>query len=466
MQIKQRTLKSEVNISGTGLHTGLDVTINIKPAPANSGIQFQRVDLDKKPVIKALADYVTDTSRGTTIEKDGVRISTIEHLMAALYGLGIDNALIEIDAPEVPIIDGSSKPFIEVLKKSGVEDQDADRVYFEIKRKFEYRDEAHGIEIVAYPDDHFSVDVHIAYNTKVLSNQYATFHDGMEFEKELAHCKTFVFLGELEPLFRNNLIKGGDLDNAIIFIDKDYTQEYFDNLAVLFNKPKVEVKPEGILNNVDLIYDNEPARHKLLDVIGDVSLAGMPIKGKIIATRPGHKANTDFARILRQEIKSNLHKAVPPHIDPNEKPVLDISGIQKLLPHRSPFLLIDKITHLDSQMVTGIKNVTMNESYFIGHFPEEAIMPGVLQVEAMAQCGAVLLLNLVDNPKDYLTLFLKIENIKFKNKVVPGDTLNIKMVLLEPIKRGIAITKGQAFVGDKLVIEGEFMAQLSKKPNL
>jgi len=465
MQEKQTTIGSEVQISGKGLHTGLNVSIKIKPAPANSGIKFQRVDIEEKPIVKALAEFVIDTSRGTTIGINGVSISTIEHLMAALAGLSIDNALIEIDAPEVPIIDGSSKPFVEVLKKAGIKELEEDRVYFKIKEKIEYYSESDGISIFAYPDDKFSVNVQVDYNSRVLGNQFATFNEDQDFDKELAHCKTFAFLGELEPLLKSNLIKGGDLDNAIIIIDKEYSQEYYDNLAELFNKPKIEVLPEGILNNVKLLYKNEPARHKLLDVIGDVALAGMPIKGKIIATKPGHKANTEFAKLLRKQIKEQYNKPVPPKYDPNDTPVLDIMGIMKLLPHRPPFLFIDKITHIDDRVVTGVKNVTMNEAHFVGHFPDEAIMPGVLQIESMAQCGAILILGLVDKPEDYLTLFLKIENIKFKHKVVPGDTLNIKMVLLEPMKRRIAITKGQGFVGNKLVIEGEFMAQIVKKIN-
>jgi len=463
MQEKQKTLKSEVKISGKGLHTGINVNAVIKPAPADHGIKFQRTDLEGKPTISALAEYVTDTARGTNLEYNGARISTMEHLLASLTGLGIDNVLIEIDAPEVPILDGSAKPFVEAIKRAGTSELEANRKFFEIKEKIEYKDEKTGIEIVGYPDEKFSVDVHVDYHTRALGNQFASYNIEQDFEKELAHCKTFVFLGELEPLFKNNLIKGGDLDNAIIIIDKEYSQDYYDSLAELFNKPKVEVKPEGILNNVDLIYENEPARHKLLDVIGDLTLVGMPIKGRIIAYKPGHMANTDFAKIIRKKIKVLQSKAQPPKYDPNAEPVLDIMDIQQRLPHKPPFLFIDKITYLDEWFVTGIKNVTMNEAQFIGHFPDEAIMPGVLQVEAMAQCGAILLMGLVDNPEEYLTFFLKIENVKFKNKVVPGDTLNIRMQLMGPVKRGIAITKGQGYVGNKLVIEGEFMAQLIKK---
>ncbi len=463
MQEKQQTLKSGFNINGKGLHSGQTVSVTIKPASENHGITFRRTDLEGQPEIKALAEFVTDTARGTTLEAGPIKIATMEHLLAALTGLKVDNVSIDINATEVPILDGSSKPWVEAINKAGIVQQDANREYFVITEKIEYVDEATGSKIVAYPDDSYNIDVHVDFNTRVISNQFATFNENQDFEKELSHCKTFVFISDLEILLKNNLIKGGDLDNAIIIIDKEYTQEYFDKLATLFNNPRVEVKPEGILNNVDLIYNNEPARHKLLDVIGDLTLVGKNIKGKIIATRPGHRVNTEFAKTLRKIIKRQEKHPLPPHYNPEDKPVFDIMGIQELLPHRPPFLFIDKITYLDDWFVQGIKNVTMNEAHFIGHFPEEAIMPGVLQIEAMAQCGAILLLNQVDNPKDYLTLFLKIENVRFKNKVVPGDTLNIRMQLMGPAKRGIAITKGQAFVGNKCVIEAEFMAQLTKK---
>lgn len=465
MQEKQKTITSEIQVSGKGLHTGLEVSVTLKPAEADHGISFQRVDLDDKPIVRALAEFVTETARGTTLNENGAIIATMEHLLAALTGLGIDNVFIEINAPEVPILDGSSKPWIQALQKVGVKELDKNKDYFIITEKIEYIDEDTGSTIVAYPDDQYSIDVHVDFKSRVLGNQSASFNETQDFVKEISHCKTFVFLGDLEILLNNNLIKGGDLDNAIIIIDKEYPQEYFDKLSTLFNMPKIEVKAEGVLNNIELIYKNEPARHKLLDVIGDLTLVGKPIKGRIIANKPGHKLNTGFAKILRKKIKDSIKKPLPPTYNQNDTPVLDIEGIQRMLPHRPPFLMIDRISYLDEWVVTGIKNVTMNEAHFIGHFPEEAIMPGVLQVEAMAQCGAILLLSLLDKPEDYLTLFAKIESVKFKHKVVPGDTLNIRMQLMDKVKRGVAYTKGQAFVGDTCVVEAHFMAHLTKKPN-
>ncbi|MBN2349428.1 MAG: bifunctional UDP-3-O-[3-hydroxymyristoyl] N-acetylglucosamine deacetylase/3-hydroxyacyl-ACP dehydratase [Bacteroidales bacterium] len=463
MADKQRTISKTISLSGKGLHSGVNVTVTLKPAPVNTGFVFKRVDLKDQPEIKALAENVIHTNRNTTISSNGAEISTIEHTLAALTGLGIDNVYIEVDGPEIPIMDGSSKYFVELIKKSGIKSQESDREYFIPKEKIRFADEEKNISIEIFPDDKFSLEVHIDYNSKVLGYQYASLDRLEDFENEISNCRTFVFLHELEPLLKNNLIKGGDLDNAIVIVEHKVSQEEINHLADLFNKPKVEVMPEGILNNVDLAFSNEPARHKLLDVLGDLSLIGMPIRGKVIAKRPGHFSNTELAKQIRKQIKLDQKKPKPPEYNPNHPPVFDLVAIKKMLPHRPPFLLVDKITYMDDWTICGIKNVTMNESYFVGHYPEEPIMPGVLQIEAMAQVGGLLLLSQISNPSEYLLYFLKIENVKFKHKVVPGDTLNIRMNLLEPVKRGIALTYGQVFVGNTLVLEGNFMAQLAKK---
>jgi UDP-3-O-[3-hydroxymyristoyl] N-acetylglucosamine deacetylase / 3-hydroxyacyl-[acyl-carrier-protein] dehydratase len=462
MPENQKTIKKPVKFSGRGLHTGVQVELTLAPAPENHGYQFIRTDLNDRPVIKALAEKVVDTSRGTTLEENGVSVSTIEHVLAACVGAGIDNVNIELNGPEAPILDGSSKFFTESIEKTGLTEQNESRNIFRITEKIEYRDEEHGIEIIAYPDDKFSVDVKIDYNSKVLGFQYANLDDIHKFKDEIAQARTFVFLHELEFLLKNNLIKGGDLDNAIIIIDRKVSQEELDRLAELFNKPKIKVQPEGILNNLELNYVNEPARHKLLDLLGDIALVGQPIQGKIIATRPGHYANNQFARLLRAEIKKEKFKKKAPNYDVN-KPIIDVKGIMKILPHRPPFLLIDRVLHQDEKTVVGVKNVTMNEPFFNGHFPGEPVMPGVLQVEAMAQVGGILVMSSVPDPENYLTYFLKIDNVKFKRMVVPGDTLIIKADLLEPMRRGIAHMFGQIFVGDNLVTEGELMAQIVKE---
>ncbi|MFP4059442.1 MAG: bifunctional UDP-3-O-[3-hydroxymyristoyl] N-acetylglucosamine deacetylase/3-hydroxyacyl-ACP dehydratase [Bacteroidales bacterium] len=460
----QRTIQKPFTLKGKGLHTGIDVELTMKPADVDHGIVFQRVDLPEKPVIHAIVDLVTETSRGTTLEKNGVKVATIEHVMASLTGMEIDNVLIELSGPEAPILDGSSYYYVEALKDAGVLEQDKEKDYYRVEEKIVYEEPEKGIEIAIYPDDKLSIEVLIDYNSKVLGNQYATLDSLEEFEKEVAPSRTFVFLHELEVLLKHNLIKGGDLDNAIVIMDRKVEQEELDRLSQLFNKPRVTVKPEGILNNIEIHFPNEPARHKLLDLIGDLTLIGKPILGKVVAKRPGHHANTELARIIRKMIKKETTKPKPPFYDPAQAPLFDVNEIMRRLPHRAPFLLVDKITFMDEWEVHGIKNVTMNEAFFMGHFPEEPVMPGVLQVEAMAQVGAVLLTSFVPDPENYLTYFLKIENVKFKRKVVPGDTLNIRMRLTEEIKRGIAITRGQAFVGNTMVIEGEFMAQLAKKP--
>ncbi|WP_430810820.1 MULTISPECIES: bifunctional UDP-3-O-[3-hydroxymyristoyl] N-acetylglucosamine deacetylase/3-hydroxyacyl-ACP dehydratase [unclassified Carboxylicivirga] len=463
MTERQRTIKEPVTLNGTGLHTGVKVNFTLLPAPVNHGYKFKRIDLEGQPVIEALADNVAFTQRGTVLQKGDAKVSTIEHCLAALTALKIDNCLIEVDGPEAPILDGSAKFFVEAIKKAGIEEQDAERCFFEVKEKMVFEDEERGIKIVALPDDEFSLDVKISFDQSLLlSNQYATLDKLDDFEKEVAACRTFVFLHELEPLLKNNLIKGGDLDNAIIIIDKEISQEELDKLADLFKQPRVEVQPTGILNNVDLVYTNEPARHKLLDVIGDLALCGMPIKGRIIATRPGHMANVEFAKLLRKEIKKRALKPNVPSYDPTKAPVYDINDIKKMLPHRPPFLLIDKIIDLKEKSIVGVKNVTMNEPFFVGHFPDEPVMPAVLQIEAMAQAGGIFILSQLDEPSAYSTYFLKIDNVKLRRKVVPGDTIIFKLELISEFRRGMANMKGTAFVGDQVVSEGEYMAQVVK----
>ncbi len=462
MAEKQKTIGKAISLKGKGLHSGIDVEITLNPAPVNHGFVFQRTDLPGKPLIRALAENVTETSRGTTLEENGASVATIEHCLAACAGMELDNVLIGITGPEAPILEGSSASYVNAILESGIIEQEAEKIYFTPSEKVEYYDEEKGVHIIAYPDEQLSINVLIDYNSKVLGNQYATLDDLKKFKDEIAPSRTFVFLHELEFLAKHNLIKGGDLNNAIVIMDRQVSQEELDRLAELFDKPKIKVKPEGVLNNIDLRFPNEPARHKLLDLLGDISLIGMPFKGKIIAQRPGHYANNEFARILRQMAKKDkLIKNVPKY-DPNIEPLLDVMAIRNILPHRSPFLLVDKIISRDDKTVLGIKNVTMNEPFFVGHFPEEPVMPGVLIVEAMAQVGGLLVLNSVPDPENYLTYFLKIDKVRFKRKVVPGDTLILKMTLLEPMRRGIAIMFGEAFVGDQLVTEGELMAQILK----
>ena len=464
MAENQRTISKSVTVKGYGLHTGVEVTVTIKPAPVNHGYVFKRMDLKDQPLVKAVAENVDTTERGTSLKDMNVQVLTIEHILASLYGLGIDNALLELSGPEVPILDGSAKYFVRAILDTGIKEQDSERKYFVLTEKAFYKDEKNGFEIVAYPDDNFSMDVHIDFNSKVLGNQYASLKKLSDFKSEIAQCRTFVFLHELEYLQKNNLIKGGDFDNAIVIMDRKVTQEELDRLAVLFNKPRIKVKSEGILNNVELYFYNEPARHKLLDLLGDLALLGFQIKGRIIANKPGHHINTEFVKVLRKKVKSELSKPSPPVYDPNKPPLFDINTVMKMLPHRPPFLLVDKITYMDKWTISGVKNLTINEPFFAGHFPGEPIMPGVLQLESMAQVGGILLMSLVKDPENYALYFIKIENVKFKQKVEPGDTLVIRMTLKGPLRRGIALSYGQGFIGNKLAIEADFMAQMVRKP--
>lgn len=459
MAQKQQTLARSFTIKGRGLHTGVDVTMTFLPAPENHGFKFKRIDLEGQPVIDADADLVVDTSRGTLLQKNGARIGTIEHTLAAMIGMGLDNVLVEVDNEEAPIIDGSSRVFVEGIEEAGIVEQAAPRKYLEITRKIVCRDEKTGSEIIALPDDDYSLNVLISFNSRVLNNQFATLGSIHNFKTEIANCRTFVFLHELEFLLKhNNLIKGGDLSNAIVIIDRDVTQEELDRLADLFHHEHVTVKPQGILNNVDLQFDNECARHKLLDVIGDLALAGRHIKGRIIATKPGHSVNTSMARLLKKELLRQESGA--PVYDVNAEPLLDVSRITELLPHRFPFLLVDKIIDIQEKYIVGIKNVTINEPFFQGHFPTEPVMPGVLLIEAMAQTGGLLVLSQLE--ERYSTYFIRIDNVKFRKKVVPGDTLLFKIELISPIRRGIAVMRGNCYVGENLVAEGEFMAQIVK----
>ncbi len=461
--MKQTTIKKSVSLSGVGLHTGQEVTMTFNPALENHGIKFQRIDLPGQPIIDADVDNVTDLSRGTTLEQNGGKVCTVEHVMAAVAGLEIDNCLVQVNAAETPIMDGSSQFFIKALKSAGIIEQEIDREYFVIPQNIYYHENDRSIEMIAMPLDDYRLTVMVDYNSPVLGSQHASISSLKEFEKEISSCRTFCFLHELEMLYNNNLIRGGDLNNAIVIVDRVVKEEELDGLAKMFNKPKVEVKKEGILNNVELHFHNEPARHKLLDLIGDLALIGTPIKAQIMAARPGHAANIAFGKKIKALIKKTRNQVNIPKYDPNQTPLYNTQDIAKILPHRSPFLLVDKVMEMEKSHMIAIKNVTYNEPFFPGHFPGNPVMPGVLIIEAMAQAGGVLVLSQVEDPENYNTYFMKIDNAKFKEKVLPGDTLVFRLDMIGPPRRGICIMKGSAFVGDKLVCEAELMAQISKK---
>lgn len=459
---KQHTLKTPVTISGTGLHTGILADVTLRPANAGFGYQFQRVDLPNKPVIKADCDLVTDTSRGTTLEDNGAKVSTVEHLLAALVGTGIDNCLVEINGPEIPIIDGSAMPFIEIIEEAGIEEQDASKAWYSIDENLYLSNEEKRVEMVVMPAREYQVTTLIDFNSPVLGTQHAELKTMRNFKQKIATSRTFSFLHELEMLLDNNLIKGGDVNNAIVIVDKIIDKDELDRLKKIFNKEDIEVKSEGYLNNLELRFPNEPARHKLLDVVGDLALIGYPIKGRVIANRPGHSTNVEFAKLIKKHIKANKHLKNVPTYDPNVPPVFDLDYIEKTLPHRFPFLLVDKIIELSDTYIIGVKNVTFNEWFFQGHFPKNPVMPGVLQVEALAQCGGILAINMAGGGP-YDTYFLKIDNCKFKQMVKPGDTMILKMELVSPVRRGICEMHGSVYVGNKLATEADLVAQIVKR---
>jgi UDP-3-O-[3-hydroxymyristoyl] N-acetylglucosamine deacetylase / 3-hydroxyacyl-[acyl-carrier-protein] dehydratase len=459
----QHTLASEIQINGVGIHSGQTVEMNLKPAEPNTGIVFQRTDLAGQPTVKADVDNVVETTRSTTIEANGARVSTIEHLMAALVGCGVDNAVVQLNAAEVPILDGSSAPFVAAIVKTGTRQQDAAKIWYQLQHNISFIDEGKKVEMVALPYHEYRINTLIDFNSPVLGTQHAAISHIGQFADEVASCRTFCFFHELEYLLDNDLIKGGDINNAIVVVDRPVSDAQVERIATIFNKQDVKVNEGGILNNLDLRFPNEPARHKLLDVIGDLALVGFPFKGHIIANRPGHASNVAFAKKIKEHIKKNKSKLQIPAYDPSKPPVMDVHAIEKKLPHRYPFLLVDKIIELTEKHVVAIKNVTYNEPFFQGHFPGNCVMPGVLLVESLAQTGG--LLTIPDDPEnDYDTYFLKIDNCKFKNKVVPGDTLILKMELMNPVRRGICEMKGTIFVGEKLVAEADMVAQIVKKP--
>jgi len=459
---KQHTLKSPVSISGTGLHTGVMADLTLKPANPGFGLQFQRVDMPGQPIIKADCDLVTDVSRGTTLEANGAKVSTVEHVLAALVGMGIDNCLIEINGPEMPIMDGSSEPFVELIEESGITEQDAAKVWYSIDQNIYHYDEAKRVEMVAMPAMEYNITTLIDFNSPVLGTQHAGLKHISDFKTEIAPCRTFCFLHELEMLLDNNLIKGGDINNAIVIVDKPVDEKEMKRLKEIFRRDKIEVKSEGYLNNIDLRFPNEPARHKLLDVVGDLALIGYPVKARIIANRPGHSSNVEFAKKIKQYIKKNKHTKGVPIYNPSLPPVYDYQFIEKTLPHRFPFSLVDKIIELSDTQIVGVKNVTFNEWFFQGHFPGNPVMPGVLQIEALAQCGGILAINL-SGEGQYDTYFLKIDNCKFKQMVRPGDTMLLKMELSAPIRRGICEMKGTVYVGNKVATEADLVAQIIKR---
>ena len=457
---KQKTLNGSFSLFGKGLHTGLSLTVTFNPAPENYGYKIQRIDLPGEPIIDAVAENVTETTRGTVLTKGEARVSTVEHAMAALFALGIDNCLMQVNGPEFPILDGSAKYYVENIERIGIKEQNAEKDVFVIKSKIEIKDENTGSSIIILPDENFSLNVLVHYNSDILFNQYATLESMESFKEEIASSRTFVFVRELEPLMHLGLIKGGDLDNAIVIYEREMPQDKFDQLADVIGIPRMDAKKLGYLNHKPLVWNNEPARHKLLDIIGDLALIGKPLQGRIIATCPGHTINNKFARAMRKVIRE--HQIQAPVYDPNREPIMDIKRIKELLPHRSPMLLVDKVTELGSNYIVGTKNVTMNEPFFTGHFPDEPIMPGVLLIEAMSQCGALLVMNMLDEPERYSTYFLRIEKIAFHKKVIPGDTLIFKVEQTAPLRHGISIMRGYVFVGEKLVAEAQFTGQIIK----
>ena len=458
---KQQTLAAPFTLEGKGLHTGLNITATFCPSEPNTGYRFQRIDLEGEPIVEAVADNVAATNRGTVVKKGDITISTIEHAMAALYCLGVDNCLIKLNAPEIPILDGSALPWVNAIQNVGVVEQNAKREIFRIMKKYEVVDEASGVKLEIFPDDHFSVTTFVDYPSPVLNNQFAVLNDIKDFADQVAAARTFVFVREIQPLLAANLIKGGDLDNAVVIYDKKVSQEELNTLAATIGSQAPSADNLGYVQKRPLQWDNEPARHKLLDIIGDLALVGKYIQGRVIATRPGHGMNNKLARVVRKEMKRTEVQA--PVYDPNKEPIMDNVGIKKIMPHRYPMQLVDKIVQIEeNDFVVGIKNVTANEPFFVGHFPEEPVMPGVLQIEAMAQCSGILVLSCVDAPERYSTYFMKIDNVKFRQKVVPGDTLIFHVSFMTPLRRGIAQMKGYAFVGDKIVSECEFMAQIIK----
>ena len=458
--MKQCTLKGEFHVSGKGLHTGLQIEATFSPAPENTGYVFKRIDLEGEPTLQAVAENVVETVRGTVIGNNSMRISTIEHALAALYAAGIDNCLITLNAPELPILDGSAIEYAEKIDEVGIVEQDAEKDYYIVKQKIEVIDEKTGSSLIVLPDEDFSIDTMIEFDSPILQNQFASLNSMKRFKSDIAASRTFVFVREIVALLNANLIKGGDLDNAIVIYDQPMSQEQLNKISELMGVSPVEVANLGYINNKPLVFPNEPARHKLLDVIGDIALIGRPLKGRIIANKPGHTLNATFSKKIRREIKRQEVQA--PIYNPNIAPVMDINRIRELLPHRYPFLLVDKIIEVGDNHIVGVKNMTQNEPFFQGHFPQEPVMPGVLQIEAMAQVGGLLVLNVVDEPERYSTYFMKIDNVKFRQKVVPGDTLIFHLQLMNEIRRGVATMKGYAFVGEKMVSEAEFMAQIIK----
>ena len=458
--LKQNTLKEQFSLSGKGLHTGLNLTVTFLPAPANHGYKIQRIDMPSQPIMDAVAENVVDTQRGTVLGKGEMRCSTVEHAMAALYALGLDNVLIQVDGPEFPILDGSAELYVKAIQRVGIQEQDAPKDFYYISKKMEFRDDATGACITLLPDEDFSITSMISFDSKVLSSQFATLDNMDKFATEVAAARTFVFVREIEPLLMAGLIKGGDLDNAIVIYEHETTQDNLDKLCQLTGAEKHNASELGYLQHKPLVWENEPARHKLLDIIGDMALIGKPIKGRIIATRPGHTINHKFARMMRKEIRK--HEVQAPYYDPNKEPVMDVNRIRQILPHRYPMQLVDKVIDIRENSIVAIKNVTSNEPFFQGHFPSEPVMPGVLQIEAMAQAGGLLVLSNVDNPELYSTYFLKIDNVKFRQKVVPGDTLIFKVELVSPIRHGIGTMQGYAFIGENCVAEATFTAQISK----